>query len=636
MGKVAPFLFLSTDKEWVSCPKGKWRTSSRNSTTIAKNSMNNNDRINLIHRISELEGLTDRERSALLGLLRADKAYGLVWEDKSEKVEERMQEELPVLKEVKERALISKDKDAPNHILIEGDNLEALTTLAYTHAGRIDVIYIDPPYNTGNKDFVYNDSFVDREDTYRHSKWLSFMSRRLRIAKQLLSDKGVIFISIDDNEQAQLKLLCDEVFGEDNFVANIIWKHTQQSKNDELHFSRQYNYTLCYAKQKDYLHRFYFERTEEDNKNYKNPDNDPKGVWRSGDVRSPNYRKTLCFDIIAPNGTVIHAPQNGWRWSEESIKEKIKSKEIIFKQDYSGIIRKIYLCDQKGRTPENLWEGPRFGTTRQAAATIKDIFDGVQVFDTPKPHELIMRIEEIASSQDSTILDFFAGSGTTLHATMQLNAEDGGHRQCILVTNNENGICENVTYERNKRVIQGYTTPKGEQVAGLTDNTLRYYKTAFVPREPNNRNKRALVAAATDLLCIKNDVYQEQSVFGRHKLKPAAARYFDDGRTQMLIIYNELAVDAFVRVIAGMEVGGRIKVYVFSNNRYAYTDNFEPVADKVEVCALPAAIYDAYQKVLKPRKRNGNATAADTPFAEETSTEAEQGTFHFMEEGGEA
>lgn len=598
--------------------------------------MNNNDRINLIHRISELEGLTDRERSALLGLLRADKAYGLVWEDKSEKVEERMQEELPVLKEVKERALISKDKDAPNHILIEGDNLEALTTLAYTHAGRIDVIYIDPPYNTGNKDFVYNDKIINPDDEYKHSKWLSFMSRRLRIAKQLLSDKGVIFISIDDNEQAQLKLLCDEVFGEDNFVANIIWKHTQQSKNDELHFSRQYNYTLCYAKQKDYLHRFYFERTEEDNKNYKNPDNDPKGVWRSGDVRSPNYRKTLCFDIIAPNGTVIHAPQNGWRWSEESIKEKIKSKEIIFKQDYSGIIRKIYLCDQKGRTPENLWEGPRFGTTRQAAATIKDIFDGVQVFDTPKPHELIMRIEEIASSQDSTILDFFAGSGTTLHATMQLNAEDGGHRQCILVTNNENGICENVTYERNKRVIQGYTTPKGEQVAGLTGNTLRYYKTAFVPREPNNRNKRALVAAATDLLCIKNDVFQEQSVFGGHKLKLAAARYFDDGRTQMLIIYNELAVDAFVRVIAGMEVGGRIKVYVFSNNRYAYTDNFEPVADKVEVCALPAAIYDAYQKVLKPRKRNGNATAADTTFAEETSTEAEQGTFHFMEEGGEA
>lgn len=597
--------------------------------------MNNNDRINLIHRISELEGLTDRERSALLGLLRADKAYGLVWEDKSEKVEDKMQEELPVLKEVKERALISKDKDAPNHILIEGDNLEALTTLAYTHVGRIDVIYIDPPYNTGNKDFAYNDKIINPDDEYKHSKWLSFMSRRLRIAKQLLSDKGVIFISIDDNEQAQLKLLCDEVFGENNFVSNVIWQHSIQPKGYLGTFSVHHNYTLIYKKTDSFI-LGNMERTEEDNKAYKNPDNDPKGKWRSGDVRNALYRPNLIFDIETPSGKIIHAPEKGWRWSKETIKNKIRTGEIIFNKDETNIIRKIYLDSVEGRCPETIWFGKDIGTTREANSELKEIFDGKSPFDTPKPSKLLKRIMQIGGQKDSTILDFFAGSGTTLHATMQLNAEDGGHRQCILVTNNENGICENVTYERNKRVIQGYTTPKGEQVAGLTGNTLRYYKTAFVPREPNNRNKRALVAAATDLLCIKNDVYQEQSVFGGHKLKLAAARYFDDGRTQMLIIYNELAVDAFVRVIAGMEVGGRIKVYVFSNNRYAYTDNFEPVADKVEVCALPAAIYDAYQKVLKPRKRNGNATAADTPFAEETSTEAEQGTFHFMEEGGEA
>ena len=597
--------------------------------------MNNNDRINLIHRISQLEGLTDRERSALLGLLRADKAYGLVWEDKPEKVEDKMQEELPVLKEVKERALISKDKDAPNHILIEGDNLEALTTLAYTHAGRIDVIYIDPPYNTGNKDFVYNDKIINPDDEYKHSKWLSFMSRRLRIAKQLLSDKGVIFISIDDNEQAQLKLLCDEVFGENNFVSNVIWQHSIQPKGYLGTFSVHHNYTLIYKKTDSFI-LGNMERTEEDNKAYKNPDNDPKGKWRSGDVRNALYRPNLIFDIETPSGKIIHAPEKGWRWSKETIKNKIRTGEIIFNKDETNIIRKIYLDSVEGRCPETIWFGKDIGTTREANSELKEIFDGKSPFNTPKPSKLLKRIMQIGGQKDSTILDFFAGSGTTLHATMQLNAEDGGHRQCILVTNNENGICENVTYERNKRVIQGYTTPKGEQVAGLTGNTLRYYKTAFVSREPNNRNKRALVAAATDLLCIKNDVYQEQSVFGGHKLKPAAARYFDDGRTQMLIIYNELAVDAFVRVIAGMEAGGRIKVYVFSNNRYAYADNFEPVADKVEVCALPAAIYDAYQKVLKPRKRNGNVPTADTPFAEETTTEAEQGTFHFMEEGGEA
>ena len=177
----------------------------------------------LIGKIHGIEGLSNEEKSALIELLKTHKKYGLVWEDKPEDVEERLRDELPVLTEVKERAIISEDPDAPNHILIEGDNLEALTALSYTHAGKIDVIYIDPPYNTGNKDFVYNDAFVDKEDSFRHSKWLSFVSKRLAIAKRLLSPSGVIFISIDDNEQAQLKLLCDEIFGDSNFVGEIVW-----------------------------------------------------------------------------------------------------------------------------------------------------------------------------------------------------------------------------------------------------------------------------------------------------------------------------------------------------------------------------------------------------------------------------
>lgn len=590
------------------------------------------DKIALKNKIRALEGLTNDEKAALLELLNKQKKYGLVWEDKPEDVEERLRDELPVLKEVKERFISSEDPEAPNHILIEGDNLEALTALTYTHAGKIDVIYIDPPYNTGNKDFIYNDSFVDSEDSFRHSKWLSFMNKRLKLAKGLLSDKGVIFISIDDNEQAQLKLLCDELFGGNNFVADVIWKHTQQSKNDELHFSRQYNYTFCYAKQKSSLRRFYFERTDEDNKNYKNPDNDPKGLWRSGDVRSPNYRKTLCFDIINPNGNIISAPQNGWRWSEESIKEKIETGEIVFKADGSGIIRKIYLKDQKGRTPENLWEGPRFGTTRQAAATIKDIFNGVQVFDTPKPHELIMRIEEIASSPNSTILDFFAGSGTTLHATMQLNAEDGGHRKCILVTNNENNICEKVTYERNKRVINGYTTPKGEEVKGLKSNTLRYYKTDFVSRDQSAKNMRALVAASTDLLCIKNDIYTEAPFAGKH-LNSKIARYFENRHTRMLVIYNKDYIFDIVHLLTdvAMDERGKIKVYTFADGRYAYDDDFMEVADKVELCALPAAIYDAYKHVLPKRKPQYLPEALIDKEAAEASAAATstQGSFNF-------
>ena len=180
----------------------------------------------LAKKINELEGLTNDEKSELIKLLRSQKKYGLVWEDKPEDAEQRMVNEQPVLVEVPERAILSDDAEAPNHILIEGDNLEALTALSYTHAGKIDVIYIDPPYNTGNKDFVYNDSFVDKENGYRHSMWLSFMNKRLKIAKSLLSERGVIFISMDDNEQAQLKMLCDEIFGGDNFVGTYFWKRT--------------------------------------------------------------------------------------------------------------------------------------------------------------------------------------------------------------------------------------------------------------------------------------------------------------------------------------------------------------------------------------------------------------------------
>ena len=342
------------------------------------------------------------------------------------------------------------------NIYISGDNLDALHHLVKSYAGQVKCIYIDPPYNTGTDGFTYNDKFkftaeelvkklsISPDEAEKiiamtsghrasHAAWLTFMMPRLQLARDLLSKDGVIFISIDDNEQAYLKQLCDNIYGEDNFIANVVWKHTQQSKNDERHFSRQYNYLLVYARIIEKLHDFSFGRSDEDNRNYSNPDNDPKGLWRSGDVRSPNYRATLCYDIIAPNGNVIKAPDNGWRWSEESVKEKIASGEIKFKEDNTGIIRKIYLCDQEGRTPENLWEGDRFGTTRQATAVIKELFDGVQVFDTPKPKELIERVLEIASERDSIVLDFFSGSATTAHAVMEMNAIENAQRKYILV-----------------------------------------------------------------------------------------------------------------------------------------------------------------------------------------------------------
>ena len=225
-----------------------------------------------------------------------------------------------------------------------------------------------------------------------------------------------------------------------------------------------------------------------------------------------------------------------------------------------------------------------------------------KAFDYPKPIVLLLHLLKCVSQKESLILDFFAGSGTTLHATMQLNSEDGGHRQCILVTNNENGICEQVTYERNKRVICGYTTPKGQDVAGLSNNNLRYYRTALLPRTRTLRNMRALVSAATDMLCIKEDLYEERNIFGNLVLQKELVRYFCDGRKHMLVVYEETLASQLSQAISKMDFcGNRLKIYIFSPERYAFDDEFWEVEDKVQLVALPAAIYDAYKKVLPHR-----------------------------------
>ena len=578
--------------------------------------MNSNDRANLIKRINTLEGLTDKERSALLGLLRENKTYGLVWEDKPEDVEERLRDELPILTEVPERAIINEDKDAPNHILIEGDNLEALATLAYTHEGKIDVIYIDPPYNTGNKDFIYNDSYVDKEDSYRHSKWLSFMSRRLKIAKKLLSDRGVIFISIDDNEQAQLKLLCDETFGENNFLAEIMWHKNYASANDSKTFSKVLDYILVYRKTDTFI-RNLLPRTEKQNILYKYDSNDGKGKWRPDNLSVRTYSANYDFPIVNPITGVEYYPPKGrsWMTNKERIQEWITETRVYFGLNGKGAPQlKRYLSEvQQGVVPTTYWSYDDCGHNDEARKEIKDIF-GHPPFDSPKPTRLLKQILRLGSNNKSIILDFFAGSGTTLHATMQLNAEDGGHRQCILITNNENNICEEVTYERNRRVIQGYTNAKGEEVSGLTKNNLRYYRTGFVGRSRSMQNMRKLVNLATDMLCIKEDLYTEQNTFGGQKTYKGIFRYFDDGKKQMLIIYREEAIDALVDIIYDLDITQPIKVYVFSPSEDPWEGSFDDVSDKVELCALPQAIYNTYRRIL-PKKKDAVVAPEDDALA---------------------
>ena len=549
--------------------------------------------------------LDNEQKSQLIRLIREQKKYGLVWEDSTEDAWEKMKTSIPVLKEVDDKRIIAPpsapegativQSPCPNHAIIEADNLHALIALTYTHAGMIDVIYIDPPYNTGHNDFTYNDSYVDSEDSFKHSKWLSFIEKRLRIAKALLSDRGMIFISIDDNEDAQLKLLCDEIFMNRNKVSDIIWQSRKSVSNDTF-VSQNHNYTLVYAKNISMWDKSEFKLPTKTTA-FNNPDNDPRGPWVADPFDAPNLRPNLTYPIVNPNTGTEYWPPKGrcWRTTEEQYKEFLADNRIVFgKKGTSKPQLKRFqdFAIEKGETPISIWND--IETTTNGTKLLQSIFGGEKVFSNPKPVELIKRIMMLIGKKNLTILDFFAGSGTTLHATMQLNAEDGGHRQCILVTNNENNICEEVTYERNKRVIEGYTTPKGEQVAGLNHNNLRYYKLDFNPRKQSHQDNRELFYGLKDLLCIKENIYQEQQQFGSLSLegKEQMLRYFAENGREMLMVYDTRVIPFIVNEIAQRkEQEQPLKIYIFADGAYPYTDDFASVVDKVSLVPMPYAYY---------------------------------------------
>ena len=399
------------------------------------------------------------------------KKYGLVFEEHREGIDEVLENNLPVLTEDTDLFI---DNGGQINFLIEGDNLASLKLLEKTHKGRIDLIYIDPPYNTGNKDFVYDDSFVDSNDTFRHSKWLSFMEKRLQIARNLLSEKGVIFISIDDNEQAQVKLMCDSIFGADNFIAQIIWERAFAPINLKKHFSESHDYIVCFAKNLQNAICNGLTRNNENDSRYSNPDNDARGSWTSSDMTVGPAVPEKIYTITTPGGKKL-TPASGrcWLFTQKRYQEMLADNRIWFGLDGNNMPRvKKFLSEVKqGITPMTIWKYTEVGHSQDATKELKNIFDGESKFTYPKSIRLLQRIVGLYGDKYSTILDFFAGSGTTGHAVMKLNAEDGGNRKFILCTNNENNICRDVTYERIKRVIA-----KEDYKA-----SLKYFKVDYLP-----------------------------------------------------------------------------------------------------------------------------------------------------------
>lgn len=541
------------------------------------------------------------------------KKYGLVWEDKPEDVVERCKTELPVLEEVEERAIES-DPSLPTNLIIEGDNYHALSVLSYTHTGKVDVIYIDPPYNTGNKDFIYNDRCVDREDAFRHSKWISLMERRLRLSAGLLSKNGLIFISIDDNEQAHLKLLCNEVFGEENFINQFVWINNLKGRQIQgVGAAGTSEYVLCYGRSGHSISQFQYSASFLKSimpSAYKGFENEVKEdaagkyiisneLYNTNSVFNEVTRPNLVFDIwyresdsdirfddprdkrytkIEPhkNSDGIHK-YHAYRWSKRKILSESRDLEFIkngktFKiytkrRDFDSTIVKDLITDI---------------TTNVGGAELKEM--GIKGFNYPKPTILIEFLVSISAEKNATILDFFSGSGTTGHAVQRLNAKDGGKRQFILCTNNENGIAEQVTYPRIKSMINGYG-----KVKGIPSN-VRYFKTSFVPKsDVSDDTRQSLIAKSTEMLCIKESTFRKVADNKKFKI-------YRNQEQSTGVLFDLDAIDEFKQKLDSTKLP--TSIYVFSLTSDNFSEDFEDLKIKHSIRPIPEGILEVYRKIF--------------------------------------
>ena len=381
--------------------------------------------------------------------------YQMTWPGKRESVVLANSSTTDTLRPCREESV---DFDNTQNLYIEGDNLTVLKLLRETYLGKVKMIYIDPPYNTGN-DFIYKDDFAVKSEEWReqsgdydgqgnrlvknlesngryHSDWLSMLYPRLRLARDLLTDDGVIFISIDDNEQANLKKICDEVFGESNFIAQIVWERAYAPVNLKKHFSESHDYIICYAKNLEQAVCNGLPRSQEANDRYSNPDNDPRGDWKSSDLSVGPIIASKVYEIITPSGRKVLPPSGYcWRLDKKTFEEYKEDNRIWFGENGNNVpsIKRFLSEVKQGITPMTIWKYTEVGHSQDAAQKLKKLFDGKALFDYPKSVDLIKRCIQLYSEKDSIILDFFSGSATTAHAVMQLNAEDGGNRKFIMV-----------------------------------------------------------------------------------------------------------------------------------------------------------------------------------------------------------
>lgn len=535
--------------------------------------------------------------------------YGLVWIDVPEAFEDDVENKLPILKEDPELAI--KNKGAkPTHIMIEGDNYHALTCLNYTHKSKVDVIYIDPPYNTGSDGFRYKDkrildkfpdgTDVPKDHPYRHSYWLSFMRKRLELAKNLLKDDGVIFISIDDNEVAQLKLLCNEIFGEQNFIEQIVWKNKYGAGAKTKGFISIHEYILCYSKGELFNIQSFLGEGEVKKHSKKDDKYEIRGGYRTQPLatKSLGDRPNLVYPIVYKGQEIW--PDKQWVWSKTRMDAAIKNSNVEFtcKNGKYSIRAKQYLKDEDGNyrrgKPLSIIEN---FYTQEGTKDVYDIFEK-NVFAFPKPKNLIKYLSNLfindKSPQDYVILDFFAGSGTTGQAILELNKEDNGHRQFLLVTNNDeisNGekhkIMSDVCYPRIKYTI------KGKNNIGPTGGAVRYYKTTFVGKNnilnTTDKDKIELAHNAGELLAIAENTFE--------LVKQDKYMQIFENENQYTAVYFKEEMDKlddFVKEVKKLKKD--VSIYIFSWEDEGMFDDFEGL-NHIRIKTIPQPIIEIYKQI---------------------------------------
>lgn len=561
----------------------------------------------------DYSGMEKEQLIKLLNKFETRAGYGILFEPQKEDFLDEMENCTPLLKQIHEKSI---EGEGPEHILIEGENYHALKILNYTHKSAIDLIYIDPPYNTGSNDFMYNDAYVDAEDSFRHSKWLSFMSRRLKLAKKLLKSNGSILISIDDNEFAQLKLLCDNVFGENNFVDCIPWKKKSPKGVPPRNMMvNTHEYVLVYQKSSD----FSFIGVPRDPSDFPNDDNDGKGRYANStqNIRSTTKKPDQAITITEPaTGRTF---TDTWAYSEKELNRMINENELVWPDDDDGQVRAKDYLDGKRNQQKALpseWissYGERDGSfpnVQKNTEMFKSMVPDAQ-FLNPKPINLMEYLISVTCGKDAVILDFFAGSGTTGHAVMNLNSADGGTRRCILCTNNENEIAERITYPRLVAAINGWQqeSKKGSPIdVPGTGAALVYFKIDYLLKlEVQDETYRSLQYKTGALTRLKNHTFRtiyhdsDRVKEIRPNFLVASGITESNAPVYSVIVYDDEFIEKAVEWCHEQGITENVHFFVFSYGMFAFEDDFPETKLEFTVEAHP----DAYLVSLEAADKIG-------------------------------